>query len=174
MANREDCCSGRFWEGRFKSQALLDEKALLACMAYVDLNPIRAKMAQTPETSEHTSIHTRIHQPRQHDLVRFTKEQTNQPGRCIPFDLKEYIQLVDWAGRCICADKRGAINAAAPPILQRLAMNHSVLLDYLSKKPDLPQRALGPVHKLRSMAESLGLKCLHGMSLGRQLYAGNA
>jgi len=75
MANKEDKCTGRFWEGRFKSQALLDEAAVLSCMAYVDLNPIRAKMAATPETSDYTSIQRRIN----------SAIKGEQPAELLPF-----------------------------------------------------------------------------------------
>ncbi|MFY8202091.1 MAG: transposase [Pirellula staleyi] len=61
LANKQDETTGHFWEGRFKAQAITDEAGLLACSMYVDLNPIRAAMALTPEESLHTSAYDRIH-----------------------------------------------------------------------------------------------------------------
>lgn len=60
MANRQDQCTGRFWEGRFKAQRIVDEAGLLACAMYVDLNPVRAAMAQSPDEALHTSAYDRI------------------------------------------------------------------------------------------------------------------
>jgi hypothetical protein len=64
-ANREDQVSGRFWQGRFKAVKLCDEAAILACAVYVDLNPIRAGLALTPESSDFTSVQRRIETLRQ-------------------------------------------------------------------------------------------------------------
>lgn len=129
QANQEDHCTGHFWEGRFKSQALLDEHALAACMVYVDLNPIRAKMANTPETSEHTSIKRRIHdvkrgyQPK--TLMPFVGNPIQQQPQGLTFNLIDYIQLVDESGRCFHPNKRGAIDINQSPILQRLGIDET-------------------------------------------------
>jgi REP element-mobilizing transposase RayT len=98
QANKEDDCTGRFWEGRFKSQALMDETALAACMVYVDLNPVRANIAANPEQSDYTSIQKRIEAARLHkqprDLFPFTGPKNQRTGHAIPFCLQDYLQLV--------------------------------------------------------------------------------
>jgi len=166
MANAEDHCTGRFWEGRFKSQALLDERALLACMAYVDLNPIRAAMARTPEQSDYTSIQERIKDTENSCLRSFGNEDENS----IPFNLKDYLELVDWGGREVKCHKRGYIPANAPPILTRLNMDASPVLNYLARD-DLPSfGALGPVSLLRAFAKSIGRKFIKGHALGNGLW----
>jgi hypothetical protein len=166
MANLEDRCTGRFWEGRFKSQALLDERALLACMAYVDLNPIRAAMASTPERSDYTSIQERIRQPDTPTLLTFDGDAE---GQGIPFTLSDYLELVDWSGRAIRSDKRGYIPESAPPILSRLGVEHAALLDYLGKRPSPAPHAIGPVSRLRRLARSFGQEFIKGLGLGRLL-----
>jgi len=141
QANREDKCTGKFWESRFTSQALKSEEALLSCMAYVDLNPVRAGIADTPERSSHTSIRERLKLEfdLQHaiddqtecgdlldfrtplkPLLHFENRLVNEPQTGILFNFKEYLALVDWTGRIIRSDKRGRIDKALPPILARL------------------------------------------------------
>ena len=174
LANREDQCSGRFWEGRFKSQALLDEKALLACMAYVDLNPIRARMAVAPEASDYTSIQARICQPRGHGLARFADESSDPQATALPYGSGDYLEMVDWAGRSMQRGKRGSIDRTLPPIVERLSLRQNALLEYLCCPGEEPMRALGTASQLRALARSLGMKCLHGMSWSKRLYAASA
>ena len=145
MANAEDHCTGRFWEGRFTSQALLDERAVLACMTYVDLNPIRAAMARTPEQSEYTSIRERVVGAHDTPLLSFN----DQAEDGIPFKLKDYLELVDWAGRAIKENKRGYIPSGMPPILTRLGMQATLVFEYLAKHEKHTSAALGPVSMLR-------------------------
>lgn len=129
-ANKEDECKGRFWESRFKSQALIDETALLSCMTYVDLNPIRAGLSQDLSSSEFTSVKERILQikgeqkksiPR---LMPFSESiQQESLFSAIPFALKDYIELVDWTGRAIRHDKRGYIKKEMPSLIPALGLN---------------------------------------------------
>jgi hypothetical protein len=166
LANAEDHCTGRFWEGRFKSQALLDARAVLACMAYVDLNPIRAAMAKTPEQSDYTSIQERMLQPENSCLRAFA--QNDDVG--IPFALKDYLELVDWGGREIKHNKRGYIPAHTPPILTRLKMNATPVLNYLGKADQSVFTAVGPVSMLRAFAQSVGRSFIKGQTLGTGLF----
>lgn len=140
QANHEDGCAGRFWEGRFKSQSLLDEKAVLACMAYVDLNPIRADMAKTPEKSHFTSIKKRCakaemtdkpnqksQQPK--ELLSFVGNPRDKIPKGIQFTAVDYMLLVDSTGRQMRDGKRGFIDGKCQPILERLGLTEEQWLE---------------------------------------------
>ena len=141
QANLEDKCTGKFWESRFTSQALKTEEALLSGMVYVDLNPVRAGMAASPETSDYTSIKERIHpifkldqaigdQQESGDLMdfraplkpllRFEGRVVDEVQSGITFAYRDYLELLDWSGRIVRDDKRGFIGKDLPPILARL------------------------------------------------------
>jgi REP element-mobilizing transposase RayT len=144
QANKEDGCTGKFWESRFNSQALKSEEALLSSMVYVDLNPVRADIAETPEASEYTSIRERLRAEFDQEsaieeqtacgdmldfrsplkpLLHFGNHNSAKPQTGIPFDFRDYLELVDWTGRIIRSDKRGHIENSLPPILTRLQIS---------------------------------------------------
>ncbi len=151
-ANREDECTGRFWEGRFKCQRLMDEGAILACMAYVDLNPVRAKMADTLEDSDFTSIYDRVvsrrakerlerlgevKNPTQAQKREISREESRKNrGQWLvkfgeegsPFrgmDEETYITLLEWTGRNIRVDKPGYIPVKIERELDRYGLDAS-------------------------------------------------
>lgn len=162
-ANAEEKCTGRFWEGRFKSQALLDEKALVACMAYVDLNPIRADIANTPEDSAHTSIKRRIERLERPEsqppkLAAFVGNPRETMPQGLPFHLHDYIQLVDLTGRAIRESKRGFIDGNLPPILDRLNIASQEWLVLSTQFESKFKSLVGCKEKLMLAAKVLGLQ----------------
>ncbi len=191
LANAEDKVTGHFWEGRFKSQALLDEQALLTCMAYVDLNPIRAKLAATPEASDFTSVQQWIVAktkaanvskesragksttgeslntviPR---LLGFAGKLDDDSG--LPFSLKDYLELVDWSGRAVRADKKGFIPGSMPPILSRLSIAPDPLLRYLSRQENGFCQVTGKAASIRTAVHQLGASFLKGISAANRLF----
>lgn len=134
-ANKEDKCKGRYWEGRYYSQALLDDQALLSCMMYVDLNPIRAGMSQNLIDSEFTSIASRIKSYQQgKKMKKANKSSPKQPNKLLPFSpsqqpktvpftLFDYLELADWSARAILPNKRGSIDSNQPKLLEVLGIN---------------------------------------------------
>ncbi|TLU64812.1 transposase [Thalassotalea litorea] len=154
MANAEDECTGRFWEGRFTSQALLDDSALAACMAYVDLNPIRAAGAKSPETSEYTSIKRRIaaaetgKQPK--SLMSFVGNPRRDMPKGLPFLFKDYAELVDLTGRVIRDNVSGYIDCNLPDILSRLNISPK---NWIRLTTGFEQHFKGVVGQISSLTE---------------------
>ena len=166
-------------------------------MMYVDLNPIRAGINKTPETSDFTSIQERLkaiahnvkaskktnkrwsknknqgvdNQTPLSILLPFTgNEHKDRPKRGIPFPLKDYLELLDWTGRAIRSDKKGAIPKHITPILQRLNLNDA---EWLNNVQDFEQRffkVVGKIEAIRRMSISLEQAWLNGVSNCNKLY----
>ena len=181
-ANAEDNCKGRFWEGRFRSQALLDEAGLLTAMAYVDSNPIRAGIASSPEKSLFTSIYERIVELRGRSegsrsvthcvnvpLLRMRAGDSNGHAS-IPYHLHDYLELVDWTGRVIRADKRGAIEATLPPIMQRLKIDADAWRLAMRPAGNVFGRAMGRLERMHLHARTLGQSWIRGLRKAEALY----
>lgn len=146
-ANREDKCTGRFWEGRFRCQRLADEGALLACMAYVDLNPVRARLAEGLADSHFTSVYDRLearlgqrragalqadeeNPGRGPSLLRRELERgrradwlvslEDEGGKLGSLGTEGYMKLLEWTGRASRADKPGHLPMGVRSILEEM------------------------------------------------------
>ncbi len=184
-ANAEDNCKGRFWEGRFKSQALLDEGALLTCMSYVDLNPIRAGLAKTPEESDFTSIQERVAAYGQEQRARKAKPSSaigatrlyplkqsceTAPPNGIDFALNDYLRLVDWTGRAIRDDKTGSIPDNLAPILSRLGLDPDNWMVSISQYNKHYFSVLGSIDRIKTFAEVQKKRWYRGQSVALRSY----
>jgi REP element-mobilizing transposase RayT len=248
--NHEDECRGRFWEGRFRSQILLDESAILACSVYVDLNPIRAGIAATPEESEYTSGCDRIRSlsadaagtppaavnpspavserpdswlceltleeapmslqaggaPRgasqaveseSHDdalmngaagvivasqeCARSVSEDANalrsgpksklapraSDQGFLPIEIKKYLMLLDWTGRELRQDERGAIPDHLGPILDRLGLDRSNWVQTVREFGRMFKQAAGRASSLGYAAPRCSRRWFQGKSAAR-------
>ena len=184
-ANAEDKCTGRFWEGRFKSQALLDESALLACMAYVDLNPIRAKLAKTAEKSHHTSVKKRCEKAKKTRQANHINQQVKSlypfvgslcqksrqhQSEGIQIRLTDYLNLVDCTGRIIREDKNGYIDSKSEKILQRLNINEAQWFTMAKNFEGCFGAFVGNEKNLRSACEKLEYQRPSGLSACKQMF----
>jgi REP element-mobilizing transposase RayT len=199
LSNKEDKSKGRFWEGRFKSQALLDEGAVLAAMAYTDLNPIRSKLAQTPEESDFTSIKQRIKEvtkslkktqsiakpisikevihhcdttPQPLQLMAFGngKNPDKIAKRVIDFRLSEYLQLVDTTGRILREDKRGAIPSYLSPILERLHLSTKGWFEMVNNIEEGFSHAIGHENMLMEFGSRYTQRTPKGVKAAKRYY----
>ncbi|TQV71465.1 transposase [Aliikangiella marina] len=170
-SNQEDCVKGHFWESRFTSQALLDEAAALTCMAYVDLNPVRAGLTDSLETSDYTSIQSRLNAISEAQLNKALESLAGKVReRTMVIPLKDYIELVEWTGKTIIHPNKAHLPSRLLPILQQLNINQASWLNQVNHYERNFYRAVGPLDLIRAYAERLKLKWLKGISNIRALY----
>jgi hypothetical protein len=179
MANAEDGCTGRFWEGRYRCQALLDETALVTAMTYVDLNPVRAGMAQDIETSDYTAVQARLGEivapeeasknPRV-PLMPFHADAADSREPAIPFELQDYLDLVDWTGRAVLPNKRGVVDADAPRLMGRLGIAPQEWLPTVTRLQARFELMIGSPDRLRAMAARYRRKFVRGLTAASRFY----
>ena len=170
MANAEDNCKGRFWEGRFKCQALLNQNATLAACAYVDLNPIRAGIAASLTTSRHTGIAKRAETISKNSSLA-TESMRPLAGifsaNFPQISSAQHIEMVDWTGRQLHQGKRGKIAPDEPPALRKLRLDATYWTMKVKGIGSGYWRAVGTAEELIQKAKQMGQQWLCGMRLAR-------
>jgi len=154
----------------------------MACMAYVDLNPVRAGIAATPEESDHTSVKKRVAAAQ--SVGRVPEVLAKQPAALqsfagwprnnmppgIPFRFTDYLELLDWTGRAIRADKRGHIDNALPEILVRLDIDPDHWL-YMTQNFESSFKSLvGTMYTMRRVCSRMGMQRIPGRAACEALF----
>ena len=130
LANKEDDCKGTFWESRYKSIAILDEEALLATCAYIDLNPVAAGIAAVPETSKHTSVRQRVAHVRAKGKLAELKEA--RQGTAAASRAMAAVEEDHWL--VPLNDRRRRIASAREGMLEDFSLgSYLLLVDYTSR-----------------------------------------
>lgn len=195
-SNLEDDCTGRFWEGRFKSYALLDDTALLTCMAYVDLNPIRAGIAGNLAESDFTSIQERLREVNttvvkiEERIVSppilgvgmnltpfldsFTKQLDAKVSTTIPCSFEEYRQLVEWTGRQIREDKSGYIPQDVDSLFTLFSIEKKEWLPAVTSFEKQFSWVVGAGERLQRIALKKKLRWVRGIKQCVLLYSGQS
>ncbi|CAM2006237.1 transposase [Acanthopleuribacter pedis] len=170
LANEEDRCTGRFWEGRFKSIILLDEPAVLSCSVYVDLNPIRSGTNRAPEESPFIGLGERL----KNRATSSGQDNASPPTWLCPFrdrgrqmgfldiDFDDYLAVLDWTGRKLQAGKAGHIPEDLAPILERLAVNPECWLETSANFPARFKKAAGTVDHMDEQAKKCRRRWFQG------------
>jgi putative transposase len=170
-ANQEDFCKGHFWESRFTSQALLDEGAALTCMAYVDLNPIRAGIAKSLPESHHTGIQKRLNSLSETEINTTIKSLAGKvKNRTMTLKLKDYIELVEWTGKAIVYPNKGQLPSHLLTTFQHLNLNQDNWLNQVQSFGGRYYSFVGCVEKFKHKADELNQKWLKGITQIKQLY----
>ena len=150
-ANREDNCSGHFWQGRYTATRLLDEASVLACCLYVDLNPIRAAIADSVESQPHTSIARRLQAARQGD-----NDKPNPPSsRQTPDDVERLtakdfaamlspLKIEESGGEVGAVPNTEGVRCSDKGVLPIGLSDYAALADHLARKHLGGKRGLTP------------------------------
>lgn len=157
-------CKGRFWEGRFKVQRLCDERAVLAAMVYVDLNPVRAGITERLEASRHTSVATRLRSSSK-ELNASLRPVAGKLAMCLPIRTGEYLQLVTWTGQQAHLGKCGRLRQDAPEVLKHWDASPDHWQLRVKAIGSGYWRAVGDAQDLKAWAERIGQRWLKGLGI---------
>ncbi len=178
QSNHEDICTGRFWEGRYSAQALLDEAAVFSCMAYVDLNPIRAKITDKLEESNNTSIKKRLERLEEKepiDVQAYLDASVNAlsnevKSKCLPMSLKDYIELVEWTGKSITYPHKSAIPSNIQSSLRSLNLQQIHWLKQIENYGNNYCHVVGSIERIKAKAKQINQKWFKGINAAELLY----